>query len=435
MLVVGQTTNVQNQDNIISQQISPKGLATNATGAATAFDACARGAAGKYVAVGYAAASPYITAKLYDDTTDTWTALTISGALAEATVSSNHQMILVYSDSQGKYYLKSNNTSVKKIYPLTLSGTTLTVGTAIDFSAQFAGTSATVTMTSDRSDLYLMDTAGVLKKYTIGGSSWSAALSAPSVTGIYTTSMEGWKFHCTNGYLIFAACASGGLTTALTKFQTYNIAGNTWTTQTVLFGTQAGQTSVANDSNWAYLNIFADTSTTDFYYTTYSAIYKFNWSTLLGELIVRWGKLTTGGIPNEELGWWSNSGNYARFEGATDISRGFGMKVNQGGSPMNALGYLLPDAFPATYYWKYTGAGYLYGFNCPSTIGIAGNYLFENLYLKFRIDGTTTYIMTPGGVNSMLYQGRRIAFTTSLEIFAVHAGYQVDSLLSVQYKK
>lgn len=232
---------IDNVGKAIAQMVTPAPMFTGFSSQASATVAGAvmakTGTANRFLIVTPQTASPFIKADIYDSLLKKVTALTISGVLAE-TLSNGAKtctdgVFLVWSTEQSAWYLKSANTTVSKVYPLTLSGTTLTVGSPIDISATYANALMdTVAMTGDDTDLWFIDLAGNNgpRKYDLSGASFGSAQAAPTNSGYYNAASAMLYNHrfigsSTKLWLASSTTDKG----VLNVFQEFSIAGNAWT--------------------------------------------------------------------------------------------------------------------------------------------------------------------------------------------------------------
>lgn len=412
-----------NTDEILTRPCLPLSMAmsTSALYNTTTNTAVARGAAGKYLIVTGAAGSPYMSAQLYDDALDTYTALTISGALGEAANQTDATMYLTYSDEQGKYYLKTSG--AKKFYPLTLSGTTLTIGTAVDITAAFAGTTATIAMTGDRTDLWFLDTAGVLKKYDLSAVSMGSALAVPSLTGFDTTNTTYWKLHYANGYLWFFAAKTASASGIIGKIQKYNISGNSWSTITIPAALTSAYWGAASESYWSSIQLMIDpTVDTYFYIATLNNVWKFTVSDSSMEYIYSIGTASSITLINTYT-QKSSASAASKYE-AADFSRGFSF-YPANTYTINPLRWLTTDS---SLWVTITGAGYLEGIQ--SFVSSAAGYqdLQNNVLMLYQIDGGAIKKAYLWGKKWQSLNGKKIYFASSLKVI----GFWCASLNSGQ---
>lgn len=171
----------------------------------------------KYLAVMPRTTSPFINAQLINTETDLIETLTVSGALS-GSLAGAYNYDLTYSDEQSSWYLMVGN----NIYPLTLSGTTLTIG------ASFTGPSQG-TMTGDKTDLYWLDMSGTdtFTHRDLSGAT-NNVLTPPLTylsTGLVSTRTAG-RIRYSNGKIYMIGSYDGQATN---EFQVYDIAGDSWT--------------------------------------------------------------------------------------------------------------------------------------------------------------------------------------------------------------
>lgn len=168
--------------------------------------------------------SPFIEAFLVDLEANTETQLTISGALAGDEMDSGRYNQLVYSSEQDKWYLKVAD--FEKIYPLTLSDTTLIIETPITYN--IGGESSDQHMTGDGTDLFLLDVStGDLRKYDLSAGTMGSAMTAPPV-GYYTTDSEGSQLEYSNGKLYLISSPNVDVNGGINYIAEYDIASNSW---------------------------------------------------------------------------------------------------------------------------------------------------------------------------------------------------------------
>lgn len=413
MLVVGQTNNVVDSDFLLNQPLPALRNYLNwADNPPSTNEAIARGPSGKYLKVLGLVGSPYLSAKLYDDATNVWTTLTISGAMEEAANQNDGTLFLAYSDEQSKYYLKTSG--AKKFYPLTLSGTTLTIGTAVDISAAFAGVTGTIAMVGDRTDLWFLDTAGVLKVYDLSGASMSTAKAVPNLSG-FALNVTYWKLHYANGYIWLFGAASAATTAVIGKMQKYDIAGNSWSTPTTpsLLTKTDGYVI---DGQWSTLTIYVDpTISTHFYVFTYSSLYKYTVTTGQLLLIYNFGAVNAAG--QVAPAYYRNT-NIAMYRAeACDFSRAFGFWVSTNyPNAMNPLYYL-----STTKYTRISGEGFLSAVNALPYAAVNASVAgaTENAVFVYAIDGGAPVVFCTGGGHRDDFKKKKIYFTTSLDIMAI----------------
>jgi hypothetical protein len=386
MLTLGQSSGAS-KDLLITQPVpvfNPVATKINSPTLANANTIGCVNRAGQVLFVEYTAGSPYISAKLYTDSerglNHTYISLTISGALGEALLNSGlyGYLRLVYSTEQDKYYLKSDNASVKKVYPLTLSGTTLTIGTAIDISAAFAGTSATIDMTTDGTDLWFLDTAGVLKKYDLSAGTMSSALSAPSLTGYFTTNVGPWRFDASSGYLWFAGWNSTTVGGAkFTVFQKYNIATDTWSNvplNAALANVTMSSAQLYFDPDETYFYFSRiESSSTLFYKVTNSEEVTF---------LFQLGDVSGTGALQGALYSYSYISDFQRCGRLVDFSRNF-LFIDD---TLNVDVFGVEFSTPITI----TGAGYVSDLfclanNCYNSLFASNGGPIENIAIKFSV--------------------------------------------------
>lgn len=224
--------------------VSRTGLTT--AGTANTNLACREGSNNKIIFLRGKSASPYIEADIYDSDAKTLTGATISGVLTADDLADAGRTgtraarpnFLVYSTEQSKFYLKGCNTGAHRVYPLTLSGTTITIGAAIDITATYAaGKADEVAMTTDGTDLWFIDLSGNNgpRKYDLSASSMGSAQLAPTTTNYYQTTDS--KVHYCNVFLGTTTklylISSPGLGNYSSIIQEYSIAGNTWTSRSL----------------------------------------------------------------------------------------------------------------------------------------------------------------------------------------------------------
>lgn len=174
--------------------------------------------------------SPYFSAAEHDPSTDTWTVLTISGALPAEF--SYDYMVSYVSSTNTAYWFDNTRSTISQLIPLTISGTTLTVGTPIDISAQIPNASAAyeakkTRMTTNGTLLYFYNSySGVLKSFNPNTSTWA------TLTSSWSRDRESynWIFWYSDGNLYRLEYDADTTTnnTQYPRFTAYNIAGASW---------------------------------------------------------------------------------------------------------------------------------------------------------------------------------------------------------------
>lgn len=189
---------------------------------------------GKYIILGYHTASPYIRAVEVDPATGKTTNLSVSSGTV--TNDSSAYWTAAYISGTGAIYLYIRNSTNNTILPITLSGSSLTIGTAINPTSYITtgstGSGSTVMIGDGSTYLYFLVTyTGELIRLDPSGPTWNQSLtdSSNAQTSQYTPTKTLWGYSDGNVYRF-----SNGPSVALGE--RYNIAGNSWSSITMPSG-------------------------------------------------------------------------------------------------------------------------------------------------------------------------------------------------------
>lgn len=391
------------------------------------FNTSRTGTAGVYLMMTFKATTPYINqAYLYDAGANARTALTIAGAMDE-TVTTGYACKLVYSNEQDKFYLLSASATVAKIYPLTLSGTTLTIEADIDVSAGFTSKGNKLLMTCDKTDLYILDVAdGAFKKYDLSAGSLGAALTAPAAE-YYVTDNRFANFHYSDGNIYFLS-GNNSNAEAATCFQKYNIAGNTWShlsTAPAMSVYTADSVSVMTDvDDDAYVYAFCGTSNTN---QPAASLWRYIPATDKWELVIVTNPLSPAlqsYLAIAPAALWSYSPTSSALAGGmnagvADFSEGDLINIHAAGLKVLNFG----ETWAKQTVLTYSGAGSLLGLQ---SLILTGSYsedgavaVNRNILFEITIDGGSTYEYNPASGDFAGLQSLNIPFSTSLSIKAM----------------
>lgn len=384
------------------------------------------------------ATTPFIKADLYDSNTRKLTALTISSALAEVLYSANNTMAecsIGYSSGQTKWYIKGANTAVHKVYPLSLSGTTLTVGTAIDISATYAASKADeVAMTSDLTDLWFIDLSGNngARKYTLPATGFGAAQTAPTNTGYYqATSSVTYNHHFFYSNAKLYLLSSGADKGPVAVFQEFNIAGNSWTDKGVPAALSSEMCSLvepivdpaSNTNIYFYLPYRADANTNS---VPEPMVVRYTLASNTSEIYCHlsaspWGGNLTTAPTDHIAGNGSGINNFSRA-GAMSVANGDMVFVWQTTTTAGDI-HNVGTKWGRVTAWNYTGSGVLKGIACHSQItagssSAAGFELNMPVSAIITVDGDSTDRISCLH-SSQPYEtinGLNISFSTSIRV-------------------
>jgi len=377
--------------------------------------------------------SPYFKASLYDSNKNTMTSLTISGALGE-TNSDLKDASLVWLPTRSAWYLKSGGAA--KVYPLTLSGTTLTVGSSIDISGSFA-TAANTLMTADvTTGLFFFDNvAGVLKKYTTSGlsaGSFGSALTNPAA-GYSTTAGDASEmgFNYSNGKIYF--CAPSVAAGLVVTFQEYSVAGDSWSTKTwpsalkPFIAKSSMILADPTDNTYIWL-LGAQNTTSDVYDPTLVRwTSSSNTSEVYAQLTGCGLGLRTGQSPtNQTVACVSKSIK----SGVVSVSNGD--MVFASGVTTAFYCYNVGTKWNRVTIFNYTGSGYLLGLAAPvgvqnSSGGAIAMPIMSPVTFVVTIDGgTERWIQASGLTLDQAFLNIKLQFATSLKVEVVGGGQQLN---------
>lgn len=380
------------------------------------------GTAGVYLFISGYTTTPYIKASLYNSTTRTRTPLTIAGALDE-NLSVGAYASLTYSDEQDKFYLLGGGTAALKVYPLTLSGTTLTIEADIDLSASFTGDGNDVLMTGDRTDLFLFDTAdGAFKKYDLSAGSLGAALDVPAAEYYVGDNLRASLWY-SDGNIYFISAGTDDVWNK--TFQKYSITGNTWSSLTVplyLQGMPAKDLCViADDADDTYFYFWNGVNAAVEPYLTRYTVATAALDFIVGGQTQKTSLFNYSGVP--QFGAIIGSGYSATYPysgkraGVLDISKNDIMALN--GVTFDVLNF--GENYGMATLADYTGAGSFLGVCVPYKTGtyaygsstlVSGDCVFE-----VTIDGGTPRLLHLRDFFAHeLFRTVKIPFATSIVI-------------------
>lgn len=397
--------------------------------------ACGSSTANQILVLTGNSSTPFFKATLYDSVKNTVTNLTISGALAESATDLK-DCSLVWLPTRSAWYFKSGGAA--KVYPLTLSGTTLTVGTVIDISGSFATATNTLMTADTTTGLFFFDNvAAVFKKFTTTGlsaGSFGSALTNPA-TGYSATAGDAneMSFNYSNGKIYFAAPSAAGV--QVITFQEYDVTGNSWATKTwpaALRLYPAKQCIlIADPSNNTNLWILGSSNTNSD--TPIENPVVFTWTSATNTsdqycylLAYSLAQLSTSGlVPTTSINYpFVNKNLKAGWASVTNGDIVF--VAMAGGSATANMGiWNIGTQWGRQTVVSYTGSGYLLGISAPISIDnaspvVPGN---ESVTMIVTIDGgTERWINLHGTDPKQTFTGFKLQFTTSLKIELVGGG-------------
>lgn len=405
------------------------------TGATTQGCLCAgNSTANQFLFLTGQSTSPYFKASLYDSVKNTMTSLTISGALGE-TNSDLKDASLVWLPTRSAWYLKSGGAA--KVYPLTISGTTLTVGSAIDISGSFA-TAANTLMTADvTTGLFFFDNvAGVLKKYTTSGlsaGSFGSALTNPAA-GYSATAGDASEmgFNYSNGKIyFFAPSVAAGL---VVTFQEYSVAGDSWSTKTwpsMLKPFIAKSSMIlADPTDNTYVWLLGAQNTTSDVYDPTLVRWKSsdNTSEVYAQITGCGLALRTGQTPTTQTVACIAK---CMRTGVVSVTNG-DMVFASGAAGTTYYAFNCGTKWNRVTIFNYTGSGYLLGLSAPvgvqnSSGGAIAMPIMSPVTFIVTVDGgTERWIQASGLSLDQAFLNIKLQFATSLKVEVVGGGQQLN---------
>lgn len=369
---------------------------------------------GKKIGIWRRATTPYIYAAEHNPATDTWTELTISGALAD---DFSYDRMLGYCSTNSTIYLFDNTrNSISQLYPFTLSGTTLTIGTPVDISAQVPNVTAayeakSTRMTWNGTYLYFMNSVtGALKRYEPNGATWSTLSSG----WIYSRESDNWLFWYSDGNLYRYAYPRDTTTgsTKYPRFTKYNIAGDSWSDLTPIPLWRSDSPSIIQESS-SGLGVLVDPNDDSVMYVVQQNLW-FEYNTAADT----WRYLGNG--------YGTSSFNAIGF-GSSEVSKTALMSIADGyawcypgtGSYSHYVYFCGGNIISGTAFGTFPSAGKLKGIDISNFSNYDRPNDYLNDFLLISVDGGSYELMdmrdTAVPIES---QNLNIVWTTSLKIKA-----------------
>lgn len=357
----------------------------------------------------YTLGSPYLgNAVIYDAESLTPRSLNFSGAMS-ASPSGDCSNMFTYVSGQSKFYFLNNSGSDKNIYPISLSGTTLTIESGSKFEWGTTFSSATgqyMAMTADDSVLYAIDLQNdEMRAYTFG-SGWGSLLAAPTSLAqqeYYASFFKSGSYL----YLIRTNSSSGAVT-----IEQYDIVGDSWTTlacDIVISGNQSRLSVSADYDDDSYFFLMGE----DYW------LYKYDTGTETYQKITK--------TRSNTYQWFADQ--YASGPAVMDISnKEVFIKSRQ---EAQSATMIVDASFWINPVVSYTGSGTLTGLAFSAVWN--GYFLRNNPYAVARvvIDGSESLINVGSLTPAAASQNLDLTFSSSLEV-TFYARYYTD-LVEVVY--
>lgn len=207
-------------------------------GGSSYYNHTARTNDGRLLWIAMSASTPYISNNqiyYYSENGASRQGLSVSGAFP-GNNGLTYRNLLTYNSGQGKWYLLYANPGDESIFPLSISGSTLTIesGSKFEWGTTFSGSAQYMVLASDDTELYAIDLQNdELRKYTFGGGGWSAALATPPTFTAGITDSKDVAFVKSGNYLYLLRINSGTYNYDYSiQLDQYDISGDSWTTLT-----------------------------------------------------------------------------------------------------------------------------------------------------------------------------------------------------------